>query len=134
MKSMEQKAAFIEMRAKGLSLQKCAESLQVAKATLCNWNREMEEEIARLKAIELEGLQERYFMAKEARVRRLGDRLQAIEKELDTRGLEDISTVKLLEMSLGLQKELKAEYVEPQFLADEEIESLKRLKIDSMLV
>lgn len=134
MKSIEKKEAFIEMRAKGLSLQKCAESLQVAKATLCNWSREMEEQIARLKAIELEGLQETYFMAKEGRIKRLGERLQAIEKELGARGLEDVSTVKLLEMSLSLQKELKAEYIEPAFQSDEEIENSRLWRDASMMV
>ncbi len=41
------------MRAKGHSLDACARTFKVAKATLCNWSHELEEEIARLKAIEL---------------------------------------------------------------------------------
>lgn len=129
----EKKEAFIEMRAKGLSLQKCAEALQVSKATLCNWSREMEEEIARFKAIEVESLQERYLLTKEARIKLLGERLETINQELDGRGLGDVPTAKLLEMALSIQKELKAEYVEPVFQSDQEMETVKMFRQASML-
>jgi len=43
----ERKEAFIELRARGYSLERCSKLIKVAKATLCNWSHELEEEIAR---------------------------------------------------------------------------------------
>ena len=123
----ELKQAFIELRAKGHSLDKCAKQPKVAKATLCNWSRELEEEIARLKAIELEALQEEYYLAKEGRIKLLGEQLKAIQKELNARGLADVPTSRLVELQLAYFKELLAEYVEPQHLSDEQAAELKEL-------
>jgi transposase len=63
----EQKAQFIELRAKGLSYAAIAKKLKVAKATLANWNAELEAEIASLKAMEIEALYEEYGLLKESR-------------------------------------------------------------------
>ncbi len=124
----EQKQAFIEMRAKGFSLDKCAKQLHLAKATLCNWSHELEEEIARLKAVELEALQEQYYLAKEGRIKLLGEQLRTIQEELKARSLADVPTSRLIELQLAYYKELLAEYVEPQLLSDEQMTKLKALK------
>ena len=121
---LEVKSQFIELRAKGWSYVKIARKLKVSKNTLANWGAELEGNIASLKAIEMEALHEKYFMNKEARIQLLGEQLKEIKAELKRRGLEDVSTEKLLEMELKLYQALQAEYVETRPLTEEEIEAL----------
>ncbi|GAJ18914.1 unnamed protein product, partial [marine sediment metagenome] len=78
----EQKSRFIHLRAKGNSFAKIAKELKVSKSTLSNWSQELEEQIAQAKALELEALQEEYYLLKEGRIRLLGDQIKAIQEEL----------------------------------------------------
>jgi len=121
---LELKSQFVELRAKGWSYVKISRRLKVSKNTLTNWGAELEGEIASLKAIEMEALHEKYFMNKEARIHLLGEQLKEIKAELKRRGLEDVSTEKLLEMELKLYQALQAEYVETRPLTEEEMEIL----------
>jgi len=121
---LEVKAQFIELRAKGWSYVKIARKLKVSKNTLANWGAELEGEIASLKAMELEALYEKSYMTKEARIKLLGAQLKEIQDELKKRGLEGVSTEKLLEMELKLYQALQAEYVEARPLTDAEIGAL----------
>lgn len=121
---LELKSQFIELRAKGWSYVKISRKLKVSKNTLANWGAELEGEIASLKAIEMEALHEKYFMNKEARIRLLGEQLKEIKDELKRRGLETVSTDRLLEMELKLYQALQAEYVETRPLTEEEMEIL----------
>jgi len=121
---LEIMAQFVELRAKGWSYLKIARKLKVSKNTLANWGAELEGEIASLKAMELEALYERSYMSKEARIRLLGSQLKEIQDELKKRGLEDVSTEKLLDMELKLYQALQAEYVEARPLTDAEIGAL----------
>ena len=75
------------MRAKGLSYAKIAKELKVSTSTLTNWNQELQEEIAQVKAMELEALQEEYFILKEGRIKLLGEQLKAIQEEISDRDL-----------------------------------------------
>lgn len=120
----EVKSQFVELRAKGWSYVKIARRLKVSKNTLTNWGAELEGEIASLKALEMEALHEKYFMNKEARIRLLGEQLKEIKDELKRRGLETVSTDRLLEMELKLYQALQAEYVETRPLTEEEMEIL----------
>ena len=121
---LELKSQFVELRAKGWSYVKIARRLKVSKNTLTNWGAELEGEIASLKAMEMEALHEKYFMNKESRIRLLGEQLKEIKAELKRRGLDDVSTDKLLEMELKLYQALQAEYVETRPLTEEEMEIL----------
>ena len=121
---LEVKSQFIELRAKGWSYLKIARKLKVSKNTLANWGAELEGEIASLKAMELEALYEKSYMTKEARIKLLGAQLKGIQDELKKRGLEDVSTDKLLDMELKLYQALQAEYVEARPLTDAEIGAL----------
>ena len=116
---------FIELRAQGLSYSRIAKQLKVAKGTLANWSRELEGEIAQARAIELEALQESFFLLKEGRIRLLGEQLKAVQEELKTRSLSDVSTEKLMDMLLKLHAGLKEEFVEQPTITDGEIESLR---------
>jgi len=108
----EQKRRFIELRAKGHGYAHIAKELGVSKGTLVNWNAELETEIARAKAVELEALQEEFFLLKEGRIRLLGQQLKAIQAEAGRRDLSEVNTGKLLELLLRFFAELKGEYVE----------------------
>lgn len=121
---LEVKSQFIELRAKGWSYLKIARKLKVSKNTLASWGAELEGDIASLRAVEMEALHEKYFMTKEARIQLLGEQLKEIKAELKRRGLEAVSTEKLLEMELKLYQALQAEYVETRPLTEAEIEAL----------
>ena len=97
---IEIKHEFVELRAKGWSYTRISKRLKVSKSTLSSWRAELEEEIASLRAMELESLQERYWMAKEGKIKLLGDQLKAIQKEIKDpeKGLADVPTEKLLEL------------------------------------
>ncbi|MFC1635362.1 helix-turn-helix domain-containing protein [Planctomycetota bacterium] len=107
----EQKSRFVLLRAKGLSYAKIAKDLKVSTSTLTNWNQELLEEIAQAKSMELEALQEEYFMLKEGRIKLLGGQLKTIQEEISGRDLSKVSTERLMEFQLRYFGELKTEYV-----------------------
>lgn len=107
----EQKSRFIHLRAKGYSYARIAKELKVSTSTLTNWNQELQEEVSQARAMELEALQEEYFVLKEGRIRLLGEQLKAIQKEIGGRDLSKVSTEKLMDFQLRYIGELKAEYV-----------------------
>jgi transposase-like protein len=107
----EQKSRFIYLRAKGHSYARIAKELGVSKGTLVNWNTELEAEIALGRSVELEALQEEFFLLKEGRIRLLGEQIKAIHVEIDKRDLTEVKTDKLLELQLRYFTELKAEHV-----------------------
>jgi hypothetical protein len=130
----EVKALFIEMRAKGLSIRATAKELRLSPQTLLNWQVELEEEIARLKAVELESLYEQYHLLKEHRLQLLGGQLQNIKDELSKRDLSEVPTDKLLDIQLRYLDDIRKEYVEFKPLSDKDIEALRNktgTKLDS---
>jgi transposase-like protein len=108
----ELKQRFVLMRAKGYSYARIAKELGVSKGTLTAWNTELEAEIANLRAMELEALQDEFFLLKEGRIRLIGEQLKAIQTEIGKRDLSKVNTDKLLELQLRYFAELKGEYVE----------------------
>jgi hypothetical protein len=108
----EQKHRFVVMRAKGYSYARIGRELGVSKGTLTAWNAELQEEITRVRAMELEALQEEFFLLKEGRIRLIGEQLKAIQTEIGRRDLTQVRTDKLLELQLRYFEELKGEYVE----------------------
>ncbi|MCX5645107.1 MAG: transposase [Phycisphaerae bacterium] len=108
----EQKHRFVVLRAKGYSYARIVRELGVSKGTLTAWNAELEAEIAKARAMELEALQEEFFLLKEGRIRLIGEQLKAIQIEIGKRDLAKVNTDKLLELQLRYFGELKGEYVE----------------------
>ena len=121
MEPTTKKEQFIEFRAKGWSFDKIAKKLKKSKPTLIAWSRELQEEIANFKALELEALYEKYFLLKQSRIKFFGDTLKKIKRELDTRNLKNIPTDKLLDVFIKYYSLLKEEYVELHFKTDPEI-------------
>ncbi len=108
----EQKRRFVVLRAKGHSYARIARELGVSKGTLTSWNAELEAEVGKARAMELEALQEEFFLLKEGRIRLIGEQLRAIQTEIGKRDLSKVNTDKLLDLQLRYFGELKAEYVE----------------------
>jgi hypothetical protein len=123
MGDLEVKEKFIELRAKGWTFDKIAKELHKRKATLIDWSKELESEIANRKAIELEVLYEKHYLLKEQRIEKLGNLLNKIINEIDNRNLKDIPTAKLFDLFLKYNKEIKEEMIEPVYKSTMEIEN-----------
>ena len=125
METIETKRRFIELRAKGYSFDKIAKELGKAKQTLLDWSRDLNQEIAQAKALELDSLYESYSLYKEARLKTLGEILSKLKKEVDKRDLTDLPTDRLLDLFLKYEGVVKESLVEPVFKSSREIEEEK---------
>ena len=112
----EIKQDFINLRAKGHSIRAIASELNLSPQTVLNWEGDFNEEISRLKAVELESLYEQFHLTKKHRLKEISDQLQSIQKELSSRKLTDISTDRLLDLNLRYLERVEKEYIEPKFL------------------
>ncbi len=121
MELLETKEKFVELRAKGFSFDKIAKELGKAKQTLIDWSKELQEEIANLKALELEALFEKYYLLKENRLQTFGAMLIKIKEEVERRDLSDVPTDKLLELLLKYSNQVKEEIVEPTYKSSQEL-------------
>ena len=121
MELIEVKEKFIELRAKGYSFDKIAKELGKAKQTLIDWSKELQEEIANRKALELETLYEKYYLLKEVRLQTFGEMITKIKTEVERRDLSDVPTDKLLELLLKYNGQINEEIVEPTFKSSQEI-------------
>jgi IS30 family transposase len=121
MELLDTKERFIELRAKGWSFDKIAKELGKAKQTLIDWSKELQDEIANRKALELEVLYESYYLLKENRLQTFGAMLSKIKKEIESRDFSDVPTEKLLELLLKYNSLVKEEIIEPNFKSSEEM-------------
>lgn len=128
---MEEKERFIELRAKGWSFDKIAKEIGKAKQTLINWSKELEDEIANLKALELEALYEKHYLLKENRIETFGVLLKKLKDEVMSRDLSDVPTDKLLDLLLKYENQLKDEIITPIYKTSEEI---KEAELDKELL
>lgn len=121
MEPTELKERFIELRAQGWSFDKIAKELGKAKQTLIDWSKELQDEIANRKALELDSLYEKYYLSKEHRLKTFGETLQRIRDEVAKRNLKDVPTEKLLELYIKYADKVKEEAIEPKFKTQQEI-------------
>lgn len=115
MKDNDTRQQFIQMRAKGISFDKISKELKVAKATLIVWSKEYQTEIGNLKAIEMEALQEQFYLTKTSRMEILGRQVERIRNELESRDFSDVPTDKLFDLFSKTLNQLKLEEVEISF-------------------
>lgn len=116
------KEAFVELRAQGLPLKKVAEKLQVSTKTLVVWGKELRDEIANHRAVELEVIREKFYLTTEKRIVLFGDVVERIKKELARRDFRDVPTATLVKALVDTYETLRAEDVEPVMKTPEEIE------------
>jgi len=105
----ELKPEFVELRAAGLSLAKIAERLSVSKTTLIAWERELTNEIAEARFLEMQALLETYKVCKAERVKFLGKLYQRLTEELSKRDFSEVEPAKLLEMLVKVEARLESE-------------------------
>ena len=115
MYDIKMKHHFIELRAKGWSLSRCADHLHVSRRTLVDWNREFQGNIALGRALELEALQEKLLASHEAELARLAKNLEDIEAELAQRDHKFDSTTVLFRMAALLRNQIRQTRIEPDF-------------------
>ena len=125
MADLEKQKEFIRLKAKGKSYRKISEEIGVSKRTLINWGKELSYDIENAHAIELEALQDEYYMLKERRIKLFGEKLKAISEEIETRGLEEVPTEKLFDLFFKMYRTLEKEAVEVHYKSDKEIEQEK---------
>lgn len=111
MKPTQLKQQFIELRAKGKSYNYIADKLHISKSTCTAWEKQLSEEIAKLKKEELNALYETYFMTKEAKIKNIGDTLNKIDETLKHADFSEIPTERLLDLKLKYSEALSKEYV-----------------------
>jgi len=104
-----QQNQLIELRAKGYSFSKIAETLNVSKPTLIEWSKKLKDEIHNLKSIELDALYEKYMLQKSYQVERFAILIQKMFLEVEKRDLSTISTEKLIPMYISLMEKLNHE-------------------------
>jgi transcriptional regulator len=131
MELLETKERFIELRAKGWSFDKIAKELGKAKQTLIDWSKELQDEIANRKALELEVLYETYYLLKEAKIKKYGAILSKITNELESRDFNNVPTGRLLELYLLYFERLSQEVIDPNFKSSQEI---KEERLDKELI
>ena len=121
MELIDTKQRFIELRAKGWSFDKIAKELGKAKQTLIDWSKDYQDEVANLKAMELEAIYESYYLLKENRLETFGGLLNKIKDEVLSRDLTDVPTDKLLDLFLKYNTQIKEEIIEPTYKTSLEI-------------
>ena len=102
----EVKNQFVELRAQGLSFASISKKLNISKPTLIAWSRDLKEDIANMRQIELEALREKHCMGVERRTELFSKQLHAIEGELSKRDLSTVSTERLMDLLMKFGKEL----------------------------
>ena len=106
---------FIDLRAQGLSLARIADELHVSKRTLIAWQHKFRDDIADLKSVELEALQDKVLASHEIELSRLAEHLNRVEAVLGKRKLEYVSTEFLFAMASSLRSQIRKQRVVPVF-------------------
>jgi transcriptional regulator with XRE-family HTH domain len=97
---------FILLRSQGMTFNDIADKLNVSRSTLMNWSRKLRFEIANQRTMNLEQLQQKYLKTYSDQINALGDRLRAVEAELQKRDLADLSTAGLIALADNLRKQI----------------------------
>lgn len=124
----EKKLQIVELRAAGKSIAKIAETVGVAKQTVVDVCKDMQEEVAALHAIQLEALYEEQKISSEERIRNLSNVLAKIKEELENRNLTEVPTEKLVELYLKTTSTLEGSIIEPRFQSTKEQKTEKEAR------
>ena len=132
MKTTDKKLEFIRLRAEGKSYRAIEQEIGVSRTTCGEWEKELSADIARLKQESLEELYTQYGMAREARIRRIGETLRRIDSALDAVDLSALPPEKLLDFKLKYSAALRDEYTatastEATGAADDTLEAIQGL-------
>ena len=121
MYSFEMKDKFVELRAMGISLDKAAKELGIARNTARKWEKNLKEIIEAGKANRIEELKEKYGMTTEKLIEYNGKQYMAVRQEIGGRDLSKEPIRMLLNMEARYFKILEKETAVPECLSDKEI-------------
>lgn len=110
MKRQKDKEKFVKLKAEGYSNASISRELGIAKATCTSWGRELASQIEDAKKTQLAELIEGYGIAKEARIKRLGETLDKIDSAVEQLDFTLIAPAKLLDLQIAYTNALKEEY------------------------
>ena len=113
MKETETRREFIRLRADGKSYSAIAKELGISKSTCTAWAGEYAAEIDEAKRIQWEELITSYRMTAAARIRELGETLNAIDAAIAAKDLSELPADKLLNLKLRYMEALKEECMQP---------------------
>jgi hypothetical protein len=105
--------SFITLRANGWSLASISLEINVPKSTLWEWDTKHQDQIRRLKQVQLEKFQERFLSTYEDELARLSFYLITIEAALKKCRFDDMSPAFLLQTALYLRSRLACLRVKP---------------------
>ena len=108
--SNEQKLQFVARRAQGLSFDKIAQELGIAKNTLLQWQGELFDQIKEQEFYEVQEITEQYRITRrdrfEANARLLGAVRDELIRRADAEILVELPTDKLVQLALLLEKRI----------------------------
>ncbi len=110
MKTTDKKLEFIRLRAEGKSYRAIEQEIGVSRTTCGEWEKELSADVARLKQERLEEVYAQYGMAREARIRRIGETLRRIDEALADVDLSALPPERLLDFKLKYSAALRDEY------------------------
>lgn len=117
---------FIELKAKGCTLEQISEELNLDYDTLTSWERQHIYEIRNKEAILQEALNEKYCLSSHKKLELYGDVLLKLKDEILKRDFSDVPTEKLLDFLPKYHSILKEYHHEPHYLLPEDIEEAKK--------
>lgn len=132
MKTADKKREFIRLRAEGKSYRAIEQEIGVSRSTCGEWEKALRAKVDGLRRDNLEELYTSYGMAREARIRRIGDTLRRIDEALAEVDLSQIAPEKLLELKLKYNAALRDEYsaaapTEPTGASGDTLEAIQEL-------
>ena len=126
----ETKDQFIELRAKGWSYHRIAERLNISKSTAHIWAGEFSTEIQKLRAIELEAIQERVLASYEQDLSYLAEELKRVQQVLRERDYGYVDTRQLYWYQGALMARIDKKCVPVEIPAAPDSENSKSNKIE----
>lgn len=131
--TVEEQEKFIELRAKGKTLNEIGEELGISRQTLSKWCQEFEDEIGNGRALELEALQNKYFVTHAQQVTEIGEQLLSVKEALKQRDLsEDMTTKELADYHLKLLTQLKSLERKPSIRVKMDSDEMLMKQADAM--
>jgi lambda repressor-like predicted transcriptional regulator len=107
MHDLDTRHKFIELRAKGHSLDRISKHLGVSKRTLVEWSKRERETIRALRAVEIEALQEEIIASRETQLRTLQNNLNRIQEAIDQITYKYVRPEKLHRMAALVRAEIR---------------------------
>ncbi len=102
----ETRTTFLQLRARGTSLGAISTELSVPKSTLSDWDKQLADEISRLRAIEWEAVEEELGRTLEQDLRKMAERIRKWEARIDRMNPDHFD----IRQALALVRETRREY------------------------